>query len=258
MIAGYSRNGSSKLAIAATLGLLACSDARPPTRPGAPPTAVGTDPAPASGTPPSGGVPPSGMAASPQQTSPTAQDAAVAPAQASDFPPSSRANLQWKRYAAFEADLSSALALPKEKLCVELGRENCVRGVHLAPLGGHDPFKTGLLESSAEPLATTPTVVERVVLSACNARIALDAQSKSSEVFGGIDLTQAAPAPEAAGNRALVTSMYRRLLGRDADELELGLLSKLAIDEQGQPVSARDFALSACSTLGTSTEFLFF
>lgn len=190
--------------------------------------------------------------------SPLAPDAAVAIAMNADFASSTRSNLQWKRYAAFESDLASALALPKDKLCAELGRASCVRNVHLTPLGGHDPFATGLLEPSVEPLATTPTVVERVVLSACSAKVAVDAREKSSEVFGGLALAQPAPAPTDTQNRALVSAMYRRLLARDADESELSLLAQLALDELGKPVSGRDFALSVCVAVGTSTEFIFF
>jgi hypothetical protein len=187
-------------------------------------------------------------------------DGGVSAASASDIKTSHRANLQWKRYAAFEADLSAGLSLPKETLCTELGRENCVRGVHLTPLGGHDPFATGLLEPSAEPLATTPTVVERVVLSACSARLELDKAGKRSDakVFAAIDLSQPAPAPSEPASRELVSALYRKLLARDPDEAELGIVSGLARDLDGKPVPAADFALSACVAIGTSTEFLFF
>lgn len=172
---------------------------------------------------------------------------------------STRLNLQWKRFAAFEADLSRALGLPKEQLCVELGRESCVRGVHLAPLGGHDPFATGLLEPSAEPLATTPTVVERIVVSACAARLALDRKAPAADSpFGAIDLAQPAPPPTASASRELVSGLYRRLLGRDAEGSELELVAQLASDEQGRAVTGQDFALSACIAVATSSEFLFF
>jgi hypothetical protein len=172
---------------------------------------------------------------------------------------STRSNLQWKRYAAFEADLARALGLPKEQLCVELGRESCVRGVHLAPLGGHDPFATGLLEPSAEPLATTPTVVERIVVSACAARLKLDRKTPAADSpFAAIDLGQPAPAASASKSRELVTQLYRRLLGRDADSNEIDLVTQLAVDDQGAAVTGQDFALSACIAVGTSSEFLFF
>jgi hypothetical protein len=169
-------------------------------------------------------------------------------------------NLQWKRYAAFENDLADALAVPKSELCTELGKASCVRGVHLAPLGGHNPFETGLLESSAEPLATTPTVVDRIVLSACSARVQLDqaAPPADAKLFGALDLAKPAPGPNAEATRSVIAQLYRRLLARDADESELATVAKLTVDAQGQPVAARDFALSACFVVATTTESLFF
>ena len=221
-------------------------------------TAPDMQPGASSGTGSQGMSSPAGPQAIPAGMS--SADAGAASPGAFDIQASHRANLQWKRYAAFEADLAAGLSLPKETLCTELGRESCVRGVHLTPLGGHDPFASGLLEPSAEPLATTPTVVERVVLSACSARLELDKAGKRSEAkaFGAIELAQAAPAPSEPASRELVVSLYRKLLARDPDEAELGVVSGLSRDEDGKAVSAADFALSACVAVGTSTEFLFF
>jgi hypothetical protein len=169
-------------------------------------------------------------------------------------------NLQWKRYGALEADLARALALPPEELCREFGRESCIREVHLVPLGGNDPFKTGLLEPSAEPLATTPTAIDRILLSACSKRVELDraAAPGGAMVFGALDLAAAAPDPSEAPVVDTVTTLYRRLLARDPDEHELQLVAALARDKAGQPVSATDFATLSCFAIGTTTEFLFF
>ena len=57
-----------------------------------------------------------------------------------EYRSSTRPNLQWKRFAALEADLAQALELPKEEICNEFGRESCIGKVHLVPLGGNDPF----------------------------------------------------------------------------------------------------------------------
>jgi hypothetical protein len=176
------------------------------------------------------------------------------------FARSTKPSLQWKRYAAFEADLAGALSLPKDELCKEFGRENCIRGVHLSPLGGHDPFGAGLLESSAEPLATTPTVVERIVLSACVERVKRDREAgpEAAEVFKGLDLAKAAPAPADAAVQAVVTQLYRRFLARDPSDEERAIVAGLAASEQGAPVSATTFAHDACFAVGTTSEFLFF
>jgi hypothetical protein len=168
-------------------------------------------------------------------------------------------NLQWKRYAAFEADLAQALELEPDALCTEFGVQACTRVVHLAPLGGHEPFKTGLLEPSAEPLATTPSVVDRVVLSACSKRAGLDrAAGDKALVFRGLEPGKAAPLPGTPQNRALVTELYRRFLARDPDAFELARVGTLAHDDSGKAVQGDTFATLACLSVATSTEFLFF
>jgi hypothetical protein len=179
------------------------------------------------------------------------------PPAAEQIAASSHANLQWKRAATFESDLAAALELTAEELCSELGSESCTRVVHLAPLGGHDPFKSGLLEPAAEPLATTPAVVDRVVLSACTRRVELDRKAaRRARVFRGFALDGPAPEPEAA--KQLITQLYRRLLARDPAGDELALLGKLTRGADDQPVPAREFATLACFTIATTTEFLFF
>jgi hypothetical protein len=184
-----------------------------------------------------------------EHTSPDPQEAS-----ASQHP-----NLQWKRYAAFEADLAQALELAPDELCKEFGQESCTRVVHLAPLGGHEPFKTGLLEPSAEPLATTPAVVDRIVLSACSKRAGRDrAAGAKAKVFRAIDLGKAAPPPDSAETKTLVSELYRRFLARDPDEFELASVATLALDEEGKALGGDAFAALACFTIATSTEFLFF
>jgi hypothetical protein len=174
---------------------------------------------------------------------------------------SARPDLQWKRFAALEADLSAALELPPEALCVELGRESCIREAHLVPLGGNNPFKTGMLEPSSEPLATTPFAIDRIVLSACGERVRRDREAGQSDarVFSQFPLEGDAPAPGDAATTQLVSSLFRRLLARDPAEHEVPLIAALAADsEGGQAIAAADFAVLACYAIGTTTEFLFF
>lgn len=196
---------------------------------------------------------PASDAAVPQRDASTGQHESAATSS------SARATLQWKRAGAFEADLSRALDLPRDSLCREFGTASCVREVHLVPLGGSDPFSTGMFEPAAEPLASTPTVVERIVLSACTARVELDRKAGSeASVFKQLPLDGAAPAPEDAKTRALVTDLFQRLLSRDPADAELATVAALARDDSGAAIAASDFAKLACFTVGSSAEFLFF
>jgi hypothetical protein len=168
-------------------------------------------------------------------------------------------NLQWKRSSALEADLVQALELSADELCNEFGIASCVHGVHLASLGGNEPFKSGLLEASAEPLATTPAVVDRLLLSACGRRTELDRAAGRAEakVFRNLDLTGTAPAPDAEATKQTITELYHRLLAREPEAHELAAVASL-VNNDAAAVTASEFATLACFTIGTSTEFLFF
>jgi hypothetical protein len=187
-------------------------------------------------------------------------DPAPAPAPSGDYKTSTKNDLQWKRYAALEADLVRGLELDAEAVCTELGRASCINGVHLVPLGGNDPIETNMLQPSGEPLATTPSVVDRVLLSACGSRVALDAGGGqlSAVVFRELDLAGPAPARTDRAVSATVVELYRRLLARDPNAREVELVSALAEDGEGKPVRAAEFATVACFAIGSTTEFLFF
>jgi hypothetical protein len=109
-----------------------------------------------------------------------------------------------------------------------------------------------MLEPAAEPLATTPTVVERVVLNACSQRVELD---RSEPRLFDFDL---ATPPSSDAIDALATKLYRRFLARDPEPVERSTLAELARDEAGQPIPGDEFAKLACFVVGTSSEFLFF
>lgn len=169
---------------------------------------------------------------------------------------SSRNLVQWKRAAALEADLMRALELSRDELCHELGDKNCIRDVHLVPLGGNEPYVAGLMKPSSEPLATTSSVVDRVLLSACSARARLDAEGQA-KVFGGLNFDKPLPASNAAPIKDTIRDLYRRLLARDPDPSEIAQVASLA-ESDDEKLSPRDFAALACFTIGSTTEFLFF
>lgn len=172
---------------------------------------------------------------------------------------SSDPDVQWKRAAAVERDLMRALELSSDQLCREVGVAPCVTQVHLVALGGHDPYGLGLYESLAAPLATTPIALDRVALSGCAARADLDRDAgNAAVVFTAFDLAAATPAADDPQVAAMVTELYHRLLARDPLATEIEALGELTIDEAGEPVGGRDFAVLACYAIATTTEFLFF
>ena len=174
-----------------------------------------------------------------------------------ELTPSTRAQLQWKRNAGLEGDLRRALELGADQVCSELGSGSCTRDIHHIALGGSDPLSIGLYEPLPDTLVTTPVVFDRVVLSACTNRATLD-RDDAPVVFTALDLDGNAPAAGDEAFNATITALYQRLLSRDPDPEELETLGRLTTGPEGEAVSAFDFAVLSCFTIGTTTEFLFF
>ncbi len=175
-----------------------------------------------------------------------------------ELTPSTRAHLQWKRNAGLEGDLARALELAPDQVCSELGSGSCTRDIHHIALGGSDPLSIGLYEPLPDTLVTTPVVFDRLVLSACTNRATLDREG-TAVVFTALDLKGGnAPAAGDEAFNATITSLYQRLLSRDPDPEELELLGRLTTGPEGEAVSAFDFAILSCFTIGTTTEFLFY
>jgi hypothetical protein len=168
--------------------------------------------------------------------------------------PARKKHLQWKRAETFEADLAAALELPRDQLCKEFGTVQCIRDVHLVPLGGYDVFSSGMLEGAADPIVTTPAAIERVLLSACSRRVRLDLDgAQRSALFGALDLHGSAPPAASPELHEFVSTLYRRMLGRDASEDEVATLASLS-----DASACDEFAKLACFTVGSLSEFIFF
>lgn len=173
-----------------------------------------------------------------------------------DIAPSTRNHLTWKRQHVVEQDLTRALDLTPEELCTELGYLPCIDEVHLVVLGGNDPIDRGMYEPLTEPTVTTPLALDRVVLSACGARVQAD-QNGEPRVFRDLDFSSPAPAADSDAFRATVTTLYQRLLARDPIEAEFEALAELSAATDDDVLDAADFAHAVCFAVGTTTEFLF-
>ena len=83
--------------------------------------------------------------------------------------------------------MSHALELAPKELCQELGEINCVNQVFLSLLGGNDPIEQGMVDRPNRPSLLTPIAVERIVVSGCSKRLALDRKS-TPKVFKHLGL----------------------------------------------------------------------
>ncbi len=169
--------------------------------------------------------------------------------------------LIWKRVAPLAADLATALALPADALCLELGVLPCT-DVHRVPLGGSDPIGTGLYTPPPRPLATSPLALDRLLLAACAERVTRDLAGPAV-VFTNVDLSlplldpSSAPSSDRAAMEADGRVLYQRLLMRDATDAELSILIDLAGPDASGTPTAREWATLSCFAVGTTTEAIF-
>jgi hypothetical protein len=175
-----------------------------------------------------------------------------APGSAKPGLPQAGKTLVWKRYRPFEAGLMKGLALTKEQVCLELGKDSCIDKVHLTVLGGNEPFINGQYERAHTPTVLTAVAIDRVVLSACSRRIELDAAAGANAmVFKHFPLTADKPNGEQIKQQA--TELYRRILARDPEAAELQAVSAF-----GDTATAGDkIALSLCFAIASSSENIF-
>lgn len=125
------------------------------------------------------------------------------------------------------------------------------KGVHALSLGANDPFLGETFEPLREPGVTTPLALDRMVLSACGTRVALDAAGPP-KVFTHLDLKSMVVTAESPGLREEFENLYRRLLARDARPDEVDALLELANAEP--TLSGAELARLACYAIATTTE----
>lgn len=158
--------------------------------------------------------------------------------------------LRWSRNEVFLRGVAQALELPVDEMCVELGQRSCAK-LHQLALGGNNPFDDGLYQPVSNTLPITTTVVDRVLLASCVTRADLDAAG-TPVVFTELELATPSSAPDSAAARKQADLLIQRFHGRVATEVELDALAELATD-----ATAREFAITSCFAVGSTTESLF-
>ncbi len=184
--------------------------------------------------------------------------------QGPSFRVSARADLRWKRVHAMKTDLLTAMEVVEDEACQELGLALpgiCFDIIHLVPLGGNDPIGSAMYQPMPTPSLTTALSIDRVTTAVCGKRVDVDTQAQQAgelaSVFHHMDLTAEEIEPATPGLQEQIDALYRRFLARRATDAEIKIVLQLAKPLEGLPVTARDFAKSACFTIATTTEFVF-
>lgn len=177
--------------------------------------------------------------------------------------PSRRNNLRFKGPERVSLDFATALSLPEDQLCNELGQYPCTRSVHNVTLGGVDPYDNSIYEPLSPNGVTTPIAIERVALAACGRRVTLDVTTPDTAViFKGISLDAQGHLVDRQGEavQAAIISLYQRVLLRDPARQEVDALVKLSTDIEASSSTqpGQDWMKAACFVVLSSTESVFF
>jgi hypothetical protein len=174
-----------------------------------------------------------------------------------------KATLRFKGPERLTNDFAQALSMPAADVCNELGQYPCTTLVHVLPLGGVDPYGSGLYEAPTSTSATTPMVVDRVALSACTVRAGLDLQDPTNAVLLKglvVDAQGKLVDPRGPAATAMIVTLYQRALQRNPTRGEVDALLALAVDinAKGEPRAAGDWVISACFVVLSSAESVFY
>jgi len=175
---------------------------------------------------------------------------------------SARGNLRFKGPERLTGDFATALSIPVDQLCTELGLYQCATLVHSIALGGVDPYGKGLYEAPGITAVTTPLVVERIAWSACTKRVELDLVTPADAVvFKGLPTTGARLTnPDSGEVAASIGLLTQRALQRDPYVDEVARYVKLAkdIEASGSADPAREWMQAACFAVLSSAESVFY
>ncbi len=155
-------------------------------------------------------------------------------------------------------DLSSALQLPRETICKELGQYDCYLDAFKVVLGGVEPYKIRIVEPLETASMTAPIAVDRVAMHVCSRRVAEDVKSPASAV-----LFHAPKKADLQWKQRTVATLYDKLLRRDASAAEtarlVGFYDTVAKGHSGKAEDvARDWVTLGCFTLASSLEGIFY
>ena len=172
---------------------------------------------------------------------------------------SHKARVKFKGGEVMLRDLSTALDLPRDRACGELGRYDCIKEVHGIALGGVEPYHQAINTPLEVMPVTAAIAADRVALSTCIRRVKLDFDTPAEAVvFGAI--AGGAGVPDAAALGATAKVLYDRILRRDATDDEVAALVDFhaeVLAETGGD-GRRRWAQMSCFSVATTLEALFY
>ncbi len=167
-------------------------------------------------------------------------------------------NVKFKGGERIANDLSQALGLAQDKMCLELGKFDCFKDAHLIVLGGVEPYQAAIMESWEFAPVTAPIAVDRVALAVCEQRAKADfADAGKAVIFK--ELASQNKEDTGAMKKA-VDTLYKRLLLRPSTTQEQDALVQFwdKVKAKGGDKPLVTWATLTCFGVASSMEFLFY
>ena len=185
-----------------------------------------------------------------------AAGAASTPAPGASLDP----KIKFKDGERYLGDLASALDMPRDTVCKELGQYDCFRDAFRIVLGGVEAENLGVNVPLEDEALTAPIALDRAALHVCVNRVKLDLDDPKHAV-----LLKGAPKgkPGAGWMKSTTANIYDRILSRVPTASETKQLTafygQVAVkDGKANPDAAKDWVTLSCFATASSTENVFY
>ena len=190
------------------------------------------------------------------------QFAADAPAPVASVDP----RVKFKDGERYLRDLSANLDMPREEICKELSRYDCMTDAFRIVLGGVEAPNLLVNEPIENAALTSPIAVDRVALHVCSNRVRMDRENPEKAVLfraGAFGADGQAKNPDAKWLNATADAIYGSILMRSPSEREIQNLAAYYTQvSDGRAINssdvAADWVILSCFAVASSLEAVFY
>lgn len=190
------------------------------------------------------------------------QFAADAPAPVASADP----RVKFKDGERYLRDLSANLDMPREDICKELSRYDCMSDAFRIVLGGVEAPNLLVNEPIENAALTSPIAVDRVALHVCSNRVRMDREDPTKAVLykaGAFGADNRGKSPDAEWLNATADAIYGSILMRSPSEREIQNLSAYYAQvadgrATNSPEVAADWVTLSCFAVASSLEAVFY
>jgi hypothetical protein len=163
-------------------------------------------------------------------------------------------------------DLSASLNIPREEICKELSRYDCMTDAFRIVLGGVEAPNLLVNEPIENAALTSPIAVDRVALHVCSNRVRMDKEKPAEAILfraGAFGSDGGARTPDKAWLNRTADTIYGTILLRSPSDREIqNLTAYYSQVAEGRPANspevAADWVTLSCFAVASSLEAVFY